>query len=109
MTLPRRDFLTTGAADVEGTYVWMSFIPFEEADLNPEASAYVKGVGADKADSFGAQAWQAGTLIAGIHFITTGVLSELLARIYFESGTIRSYAARPERPLNADEGWHKPA
>ena len=34
---------------------------------------------------------------------------ELLARIYFESGTIRSYSARPERLLAADEGWHKPA
>ena len=50
-----------------------------------------------------------GGLIAGVHFITTGVLAELLARIYFESGTIRSYSARPERLLAADEGWHKPA
>ena len=50
-----------------------------------------------------------GGLIAGVHFITTGVLAELLARIYFESGTIRSYSARPERPLAAEEGWHKPA
>jgi hypothetical protein len=44
-----------------------------------------------------------------VHFITTGVLAELLARIYFESGTVRSYSARPERPLAADEGWHKTA
>jgi len=50
-----------------------------------------------------------GGLIAGIHFITTGVLAELMARIYFESGTIRSYSARPERTLAADEGWHKSA
>jgi len=50
-----------------------------------------------------------GGLIAGVHFITTGVLAELLARIYFESGTIRSYSARPESPLGADEGWHKAA
>lgn len=50
-----------------------------------------------------------GMLIAGIHFITTGVLSELMARIYFESGTNRSYSARPERDLDADEGWHKSA
>lgn len=55
-------FLTTGGADVEGTYVWMQFLPFEEAASNPEAAAYVKAVGADKVDSFGAQAWQAGTL-----------------------------------------------
>jgi glycosyltransferase involved in cell wall biosynthesis len=46
-----------------------------------------------------------GGLIAGVHFITTGVLAELLARIYFESGTVRSYSARPEKPLTTDEGW----
>jgi glycosyltransferase involved in cell wall biosynthesis len=50
-----------------------------------------------------------GGLIAGLHFITTGVLSELMARIYFESGSVRSYSARHERPLGADEGWHKSA
>ena len=49
-----------------------------------------------------------GGLIAGVHFITTGVLAELLARIYFESGTVRSYAARPTAPLNQDEGWCLP-
>jgi len=48
-----------------------------------------------------------GGFIAGVHFITTGVLAELMARIYFESGTVRSYSARPERALAADEGWHK--
>jgi hypothetical protein len=52
--------LSQGGADVEGTYVWMQFLPFEEADTNAEATAYVNGVGAAKADSFGAQAWQAG-------------------------------------------------
>jgi glycosyltransferase involved in cell wall biosynthesis len=50
-----------------------------------------------------------GGLIAGVHFITTGVLAEIMARIYFESGTVRSYAARPAGPLAADQGWHKPA
>jgi ABC-type branched-subunit amino acid transport system substrate-binding protein len=52
--------LAQGGADVEGTYMWMQFIPFEEADTNPEATAYVNGVGTGKVDSFGAQAWQAG-------------------------------------------------
>lgn len=55
-------FLSVGGADVDGTYMLMQFLPFEEADLNTEAAAYVTGVGADKADSFGAQAWQAGVL-----------------------------------------------
>ena len=49
-----------------------------------------------------------GTLIAGVHFITTGVLSELLARIYFESGTVRSYSARQTPELAANEAWHQP-
>lgn len=48
-----------------------------------------------------------GGLIAGVHFITTGVLAEILARIYFESGSARLYQARPERPLADNEGWRK--
>jgi ABC-type branched-subunit amino acid transport system substrate-binding protein len=55
-------FLETGGADVEGTYMWMQFLPFEEADINAEAKAYVDSVGATKVDSFGAQAWQAAAL-----------------------------------------------
>jgi hypothetical protein len=55
-----KNMLSQGGADVNGAYVWMQFLPFEEASLNPEATAYVNGVGAAKADSFGAQAWQAG-------------------------------------------------
>jgi hypothetical protein len=43
-----------------------------------------------------------------VHFITTGVLSELLARIYFESGTVRSYSARQTPELAANEAWHQP-
>lgn len=49
-----------------------------------------------------------GGLIAGLHFITTGVLAEIMARIYFESGTARPYWARPERTLADNEGWRKP-
>lgn len=55
-------FLVQGGSDVEGTYAWMQFLPFEEASANKELAAYVAGVGADKVDSFGAQAWQAGAL-----------------------------------------------
>jgi len=50
-----------------------------------------------------------GGLIVGLHFITTGVLAEIMARIYFESGTARPYWARPERTLAEHEGWHRPA
>jgi hypothetical protein len=57
-----KPMLETGGADVEGTYLWMQFLPFEEAGENAEAQAYVDAVGADEAGSFGAQAWQAAVL-----------------------------------------------
>ena len=54
-----KHFLEAGWRDIEDTYVWMQFLPFEEADTNEALKAYVDSVGADKVDSFGAQAWQA--------------------------------------------------
>jgi hypothetical protein len=51
-------FLAQGGSDVEGTYVWMQFLPFEEASYNAEDQAYVSALGS-KTDSFGAQGWQA--------------------------------------------------
>jgi ABC-type branched-subunit amino acid transport system substrate-binding protein len=57
-----RNMLSSGGTDVEGTYVWMQFLPFEEKSANKELAAYVDSVGADKVDSFGAQAWQAAAL-----------------------------------------------
>jgi hypothetical protein len=55
----KQGFLDEGGADVEGTYVWMQFLPFEEASANKDLQAYVDAIGPGKADSFGAQAWQA--------------------------------------------------
>jgi ABC-type branched-subunit amino acid transport system substrate-binding protein len=52
-------FLAQGGSTVEGTYLWMQFLPFEEASSNPADQAYVTALGS-KVDSFGAQAWQAG-------------------------------------------------
>jgi ABC-type branched-subunit amino acid transport system substrate-binding protein len=83
-----RNFLATGGADVEGTYVWMQFLPFEEADSNKALQAYVDAVGANKVDSFGAQAWQAALLFKhvvdkivdsdGVNGITRAKLLETL-------------------------------
>jgi hypothetical protein len=80
--------MLTGGADVEGTYVWMQFVPFEEADANEAAKAYVDSVGMDKVDSFGAQAWQAGMLFKevideivesdGVNGITRAKILEVL-------------------------------
>jgi ABC-type branched-subunit amino acid transport system substrate-binding protein len=54
-----KNMIAQGGADVNGVYLWMEFLPFEEASLNAQATAYVNGVGPAKVDSFGANAWQA--------------------------------------------------
>ncbi len=87
-----RSFLATGGNDVEGTYVWMQFLPFEEADTNPALKAYVDAVGATKVDSFGAQAWQAALLFKdaidkivqtdGVNGLTRAKLLEVLANTH---------------------------
>jgi hypothetical protein len=48
------------AADVQDTYVWMQFIPFEEKGTNDELDNYLDSVATP--DSFGAQAWMAAVL-----------------------------------------------
>jgi glycosyltransferase involved in cell wall biosynthesis len=51
-------------------------------------------------------------IIAAVQFITTGVLSEMLARIYFESSDKKSYIVRstPDiEPIADDEGWCRPS
>lgn len=47
-------------------------------------------------------------VIAGVQMVTSGVLAELLARVYYESGTSRPYLARPAADLAEDDGWRKP-
>lgn len=82
-------FVETGGADVEGAYVWMQFLPFEEADTNEALQAYVDSVGGlSEVDSFGAQAWQAAMLFKevideiveadGINGITRARMLEVL-------------------------------
>jgi len=51
-------FIPEGGADVDGTYVYLPFLPFEEASLNPADEAFVTALGS-KVTSWGAQAWQA--------------------------------------------------
>ncbi len=47
-------------------------------------------------------------LIAGVQMVTSGVLAELLTRIYFESGSSRAYLARERGELEYDQAWYKP-
>jgi hypothetical protein len=46
-------------------------------------------------------------VLGGLQFLTTGVLAELLVRIYFEARHAHPYHAAPEPPLAPDEGWHE--
>jgi len=54
------DDFRAASADVQDTYVWMQFLPFEEEGSNDELDNYLSHV--DVPDSFGAQAWMAGVL-----------------------------------------------
>jgi hypothetical protein len=55
-----RRLLEEGGDAVEGQYVTLFFVPFEEAKQNKSVSNFIKNVGRDNADGFGAQAWTAG-------------------------------------------------
>lgn len=46
-------------------------------------------------------------VIAGVQMVTSGVLAELLTRIYYESGNTRAYLARETGPIEEGEGWHR--
>jgi hypothetical protein len=53
-------FLDDGGDDVEGTYVWTPFLPFDEGATNAELQAYLDAVGGiDEASPWGAAAWAA--------------------------------------------------
>ena len=54
--------LEQGGADVEGQYVSLLFLPFEDAKTNPMLANFLKFTGPAKADGFGIQAWASGLL-----------------------------------------------
>lgn len=45
-------------------------------------------------------------LMGGLQFITTGVLAELMIRVYFDGRHAQPYHARPLPTVAADEAWH---
>ena len=45
-------------------------------------------------------------VIAGLQFLCTGVLAELLIRIYYESGHAQQYHTMTRSPLAEGEAWH---
>jgi hypothetical protein len=56
-------FIPQGGADVEGEYVQIGFLPFEEAKANPMLANFLKYVGKDKANGYSAIAWATGLLL----------------------------------------------
>ena len=48
------------------------------------------------------------SLIAGLQFLTTGVLAEILARVYFDSGQARTYhtLGNATQPVDEAASWH---
>ncbi len=54
--------IQSGGSAVEGQYVWLNFLPFEDKGSNADLDAFLKY---DKSpDGFGAQAWVAGEIFA---------------------------------------------
>ena len=45
-------------------------------------------------------------VIGGVQLVTTGVLAELLMRVYFDGGHARPYHARRSEEPPASDGWH---
>ena len=55
------DAFKANGTSVDGAYVWMQFLPFEEADANATLKTYLDA-NRGQLVSWGAQAWQAGLL-----------------------------------------------
>lgn len=45
-------------------------------------------------------------VIAAVQMISSGVLAEVLARVLFESGGVRSYLTRNQQAIEDTDGWH---
>ena len=55
-------FQNAGNDVIEGTYLWFSFLPFEERDTNEELDLFLTSVGDDFPPAWAAGAWAAGRL-----------------------------------------------
>jgi hypothetical protein len=91
---------------VDGTYVSLAFLPFEEKAYNDELAAYIDSVGESKIDAWGAEAWQAAALFKqamndvverdGPNGITRSALLKALAAIddFSDNGWVGSIGPR---------------
>ena len=46
--------------NVDGTYLWLPFLPFEERDQNADLDAFLTGIGSDFPQSWSVLAWNSG-------------------------------------------------
>jgi hypothetical protein len=92
-----KDLIAQGGADVEGQYVSLLFLPFEETGTNKTLAQFLKYTGKDKADGFGIQAYASGLLVGeaierivakeGVNGVTRKALFDELASIHdFDAG-----------------------
>jgi hypothetical protein len=65
--------ITEGGKDVEGEYVWVPFLPLEEANHNSSLARYVNAVGREHANGFGIQAWASAMLFKQV---VDGIVAE---------------------------------
>jgi len=65
---------SANAADMEGQYVTINFLPFEEAKTNKMLANFLKYIGRDKADGFSLQAFSSGLVLrdAVNNIVTSG-------------------------------------
>lgn len=85
-------FLAAGGADVEEHYAFLNTLPLDEGKHNKELARYLKAVGPDNADAFGATAWTAAVLLHetidkiverdGVNGLTRATFLEELARVH---------------------------
>jgi ABC-type branched-subunit amino acid transport system substrate-binding protein len=59
-------FLEQGGAAVEGQFMYLYYLPFEETGTNKMLADYVKYTGRDKIDGLGVEAWAAGVFFKDV-------------------------------------------
>lgn len=94
--------LEAGVA-VEGTYVWLPFLPFEEADQNQELADFMAAIGDPFPSSWAAGSWAAGVLFEQI-------INDVVAEGGLNAVTRQAVLDRARNLKSFDvNGWWGPA
>ncbi len=95
-----KNFKETDTKITEGTYLWMSLLPYEERDTNTELDLFLTSVGDDFPPIWAAGAWAAGRLFEQVINAVVdeyGVNGITRARILAEAKKVQSF--------NANDWW----